>query len=153
MSTNSRRRLLSDFNDLVKGQYEGLCAAPRDDNILQWQGYIIGPQNTPFEDGTFKLTMNFSEEYPNKPPVVKFITPMFHPNIYEDGAICLDILTKNWNSTYHISTILLSIQSLLDEPNTDSPANKDAAYFFQNNKVEYRKRVNDSVLKSWVHLD
>ena len=49
-----------------------------------------------FQDGTFKLTMEFSEEYPNKPPVVKFLSKMFHPNIYADGGICLDILQNRW---------------------------------------------------------
>ena len=59
---------------------------------MVWNAVIFGPHETPFEDGTFKLIMEFSEEYPNKPPVVKFLSKMFHPNIYADGGICLDIL-------------------------------------------------------------
>ena len=65
------------------------------------------------QDGTFKLTMEFSEEYPNKPPVVKFLSKMFHPNIYADGGICLDILQNRWSPTYDVSAILTSIQSLV----------------------------------------
>lgn len=57
-----------------------------------WEAIIFGPQDTPFEDGTFKLTLEFTEEYPNKPPTVKFVSKMFHPNVYADGSICLDIL-------------------------------------------------------------
>ena len=68
-----------------------------------------------FKDGTFKLTLEFSEEYPNKPPVVKFLSKMFHPNIYADGGICLDILQNRWSPTYDVSAILTSIQSLVIE--------------------------------------
>ena len=67
-----------------------------------------------FQDGTFKLTLEFSEEYPNKPPVVKFLSKMFHPNIYADGGICLDILQNRWSPTYDVSAILTSIQSLVN---------------------------------------
>ena len=67
-----------------------------------------------FQDGTFKLTLEFGEEYPNKPPVVKFSTKMFHPNIYTDGSICLDILQNRWSPTYDVSAILTSIQSLVN---------------------------------------
>jgi len=70
------------------------------------------------QDGTFKLTMEFSEEYPNKPPVVKFLSKMFHPNIYADGGICLDILQNRWSPTYDVSAILTSIQSLVKDMST-----------------------------------
>ena len=84
-----------------------MSGAPGENNIMLWNAVIFGPHETPFEDGTFKLTLEFSEEYPNKPPVVKFLSKvtsylhyitivrlfqMFHPNIYADGGICLDIL-------------------------------------------------------------
>ena len=80
---------------------------------MLWNAVIFGPQETPFEDGIFKLTMEFSEEYPNKPPVVKFLSKMFHPNFYDDGVICLDILQNRWSPTYDVSAILTSIQSLV----------------------------------------
>jgi ubiquitin-protein ligase len=70
----------------------------------------FSPSDTPFEDGTFKLTMEFNEEYPNKPPTVKFVSKMFHPNVYADGGICLDILQNRWSPTYDVSAILTSIQ-------------------------------------------
>jgi ubiquitin-conjugating enzyme E2 A len=68
------------------------------------------PHDTPFEDGTFKLTLAFTEEYPNKPPTVRFVSKMFHPNVYADGGICLDILQNRWSPTYDVSAILTSIQ-------------------------------------------
>ena len=71
---------------------------------------IIGPADTPFEDGTFRLVMHFEEQYPNKPPGVKFISQMFHPNVYATGELCLDILQNRWSPTYDVAAILTSIQ-------------------------------------------
>ena len=73
--------------------------------------------DTPFEDGTFKLLLTFDESYPNKPPSVKFLTIMFHPNVYANGELCLDILQNRWSPTYDVAAILTSIQSLLHDPN------------------------------------
>ena len=59
---------------------------------MSWDAVIFGPDDTPWDGGSFRLTMDFSEDYPNKPPSVKFKTAIFHPNVYADGSICLDIL-------------------------------------------------------------
>lgn len=119
---------------------------------MLWNAVIFGPVGTPFEDGTFKLLIEFSEEYPNKPPTVRFVSRMFHPNVYADGSICLDILQNRWSPTYDVSSILTSIQSLLDEPNPNSPANSQAAQLYQENKREYEKRVTAIVEQSWVDV-
>ena len=87
----------------------------------------LGSADTPFEDGTFKLTLQFDESYPNKPPIVKFLSRMFHPNVYANGELCLDILQNRWSPTYDVAAILTSIQSLLHDPNPNSPANAEAA--------------------------
>merc|ERR1719478_1073181 len=107
------------------------------------------PDETAWEDGTFKLTLTFTEDYPNKAPQVKFITKMFHPNIYADGAICLDILQNQWSPIYDISAILTSIQSLLTDPNPQSPANSEASKLYVENKGEYNRRVKAVVEESW----
>lgn len=127
---------------------------------------IIGPSDTPFEDGTFRLVMHFEEQYPNKPPGVKFISTMFHPNVYATGELCLDILQNRWSPTYDVAAILTSIQrcvrlqkvpvvrltwrnSLLNDPNTSSPANVEASNLYKDNRKEYYKRVRETVEKSW----
>uniref|UniRef100_A0A8C2ZJS4 E2 ubiquitin-conjugating enzyme n=1 Tax=Cyclopterus lumpus TaxID=8103 RepID=A0A8C2ZJS4_CYCLU len=127
----------------------GVSGAPSENNIMAWNAVIFGPEGTPFEDGTFKLIVEFTEEYPNKPPTVRFVSKMFHPNVYADGSICLDILQNRWSPTYDVSSILTSIQSLLDEPNPNSPANSQAAQLYQENKREYEKRVSAIVEQSW----
>lgn len=73
--------------------------------------------DTPFEDGTFRLLMTFNENYPNSPPTVKFISKIFHPNVYANGELCLDILQNRWSPTYDVVAILTSVQSLLNDPN------------------------------------
>lgn len=115
-----------------------------------YPGYSCSPDETPWEGGTFKLTLQFTEDYPNKPPVVKFVSKLFHPNVYNDGGICLDILQSNWSPIYDISAVLTSIQSLLCDPNPNSPANSEAARLFQENRREYNKRVQQIVEDSWT---
>lgn len=78
------------------------------------------PAETPFEDGTFRLTLSFEETYPNKPPTVRFLSKMFHPNVYANGELCLDILQNRWSPTYDVAAILTSIQSLFNDPNPNS---------------------------------
>ena len=141
---------MRDFKRLQEDPPSGVSGAPSDNNIMLWNAVIFGPSDTPFEDGTFKLTIDFTEEYPNRPPIVKFKSKMFHPNVYADGSICLDILQNRWSPTYDVSAILTSIQSLLDEPNPNSPANSVAAQLYQENRREYEKRVVATVESSWV---
>uniref|UniRef100_A0A8C8HC13 UBC core domain-containing protein n=1 Tax=Oncorhynchus tshawytscha TaxID=74940 RepID=A0A8C8HC13_ONCTS len=134
MSTPARRRLMRDFKRLQEDPPAGVSGAPSENNIMVWNAVIFGPEGTPFEDGTFKLTIEFTEEYPNKPPTVRFVSKMFHPNVYADGSICLDILQNRWTP----SVVYYS-----------SPANSQAAQLYQENKREYEKRVSAIVEQSW----
>ncbi|KAJ5679937.1 ubiquitin-conjugating enzyme E2 2 [Penicillium macrosclerotiorum] len=168
MSTSARRRLMRDFKRMQTDPPAGVSASPVADNVMTWyvdnqeavldvelfsqitrNAVIIGPADTPFEDGTFRLVMNFEEQYPNKPPGVKFISQMFHPNVYGTGELCLDILQNRWSPTYDVAAILTSIQSLLNDPNTSSPANVEASNLYKDNRKEYIKRVRETVEKSW----
>ncbi|CAI9754605.1 unnamed protein product [Fraxinus pennsylvanica] len=85
MSTPSRKRLMRDFKRLQQDPPAGISGAPQDNNIMLWNAVIFGPDDTPWDGGTFKLTLQFTEDYPNKPPTVRFVSRMFHPNIYADG--------------------------------------------------------------------
>ncbi|TIA71137.1 hypothetical protein E3P92_02778 [Wallemia ichthyophaga] len=150
MSTASRRRLIRDFKRLSSDPPGGVSGAPCGDNIMIWNAVIFGPGETPFEDGTFRLLLTFDEQYPNKPPSVKFLSKMFHPNVYANGELCLDILQNRWSPTYDVAAVLTSIQSLLHDPNPNSPANSEAASLYSNNMKEYIRRVRQTVELSWV---
>uniref|UniRef100_A0A8R7PEX8 E2 ubiquitin-conjugating enzyme n=1 Tax=Triticum urartu TaxID=4572 RepID=A0A8R7PEX8_TRIUA len=164
MSTPSRKRLMRDFKRLQHDPPAGISGAPHDNNIMLWNAVIFGPDDTPWDggmfgsqphwqanqSGTFKLTLQFTEDYPNKPPTVRFVSRMFHPNIYADGSICLDILQNQWSPIYDVAAILTSIQSLLCDPNPNSPANSEAARMFSENKREYNRKVREIVEQSWT---
>ena len=98
--------------------------------------------------GIFKLSLDFEESYPSTPPKIKFVTPMYHPNVYKSGAICLDILKNNWSAVYNVSSLLLSIQSLLTDPNYNSLANVEAGKLYLENRVDYSNRVHKIVQAS-----
>ena len=141
---------MRDFKTLQADPPVGVSGAPVDNNLMIWNAVIFGHDDTLFEDGTFRLTIEFAEDYPNKPPTVRFVSDMFHPNIYADGSICLDILKNRWSSSYDVSAILTSIQSLLNDPNPNSPANSMAAQLYKENRSEYEKRVKACVQQSWM---
>ena len=154
MSSNAERRLLKDLKKMQgDSTQESIQASPVDDSLYQWEAVIFGPEDTIWEGGIFKLHLEFSEDYPNKAPKVKFLTPMFHPNIYADGSICLDILQLMWSPVYDVSSILTSIQSLLCDPNVNSPANNEAAVMYTNNYPEYESRVRQCVENSCLDSD
>lgn len=79
MSSQSRRRLMRDLKKLRSEPIPGISAAPTED-LMVWQAVIFGPEDTPWEGGTFKLALEFTEEFPYKAPTVRFTTKMFHPN-------------------------------------------------------------------------
>lgn len=148
MSTPAKRRLLKDFNEIQKVHCTGIYAQPLEGDLLVWTAIIVGPENTPFENGTFSLILTFDDRYPQHPPEVTFVSEMFHPNIYANGDLCLDILKSRWSPSYDVQGILLSIQSLLNDPNIKSPANIEAAKLYQENIEEYIKKVKNCVEKS-----
>lgn len=149
MTSNAEKRLLKDLKKMQTDQtHDSLQATPMGDSLFQWEAIIFGPEDTIWEGGTFQLVLEFTEDYPNKPPKVKFLTQMFHPNIYNDGSICLDILSHQWSPVYDVCSILTSIQSLLCDPNVNSPANNEAAQLYTNNYQEYQARVRACVEKT-----
>ena len=111
-------------------------------DLMVWNAKINGPPNTPFEKGIFNIMLKFDTDYPVKPPSVKFLTPMYHPNIYRDGKICVDILqSSEWTPAQNVRTILVSIMSLLMDPNPSSPANREAAELYNKDIVAYGDKV------------
>ena len=150
------RRLIRDYRTLESCDHcpSAIYAVPRDEkNLLLWDARILGPENGVWEDAVFSLELDFRNVcYPQEPPKVKFIgNPIpYHPNIYQSsGKICLDLLQRMWTSTYDILTLLLAIQTLLQDPNADSPASKNAAQRYINDRDSYNEIVYKQVTSSW----
>uniref|UniRef100_A0A7E4V384 UBC core domain-containing protein n=1 Tax=Panagrellus redivivus TaxID=6233 RepID=A0A7E4V384_PANRE len=138
-------RLMLELKQLQEYESFGVSAYPKNGDLMKWEAQIVGPENSPFDLGVFKLSVKFTNDYPKKPPTVTFITRMFHPNIYYSGVICLDILNKSWSPHYNIATILLCLQGLLGDPNPKSPANYNAANLFQWNYPAYVTEVRKHI--------
>ena len=129
----------------------GIVCKPYEKDMTKWEAVIIGPDETEWEGGIFKLHIDFANDYPANPPKVKFLTKMFHPNIYTNGEICLDILGNKWTPILNAVSVLQSIQSLLTDPNTASPANSEASKLYEEDKDAYYQKVREFVIKSWIN--
>lgn len=141
----SVRSLTIELISLQKEPVEGFTVSlENEDDMYLWRVAIFGPPDTPYEGGYFKALIKFPQEYPYSPPSMKFVTPVFHPNVYEDGEVCISILhppiddpqsgelpAERWNPTQTVRTILLSVISMLNEPNTSSAANVDASVLYR----------------------
>ena len=136
----THKRLEKELLNIEKNIIPGIIINKPDD-IMTWYATIVGPSDSPYMNGVFKIRFRFNDEYPVKPPIVDFLTPMFHPNIYRDGKICVDILQSEWSPVQNVRTILISIMSLLTDPNPNSPANRDAAMLYTKSKEEYNIKV------------
>jgi ubiquitin-conjugating enzyme E2 C len=116
-SNGNAKRLQTELMTLMMSPTPGISAFPNDGDLLNWTATIAGPTETPYEGLIFKLSFAFPGTYPLTAPTVLFKTPIYHPNIDFSGRICLDILKDKWSAIYNVQSVLLSLQSLLGEPN------------------------------------
>ncbi|KAF9887892.1 hypothetical protein FE257_009552 [Aspergillus nanangensis] len=116
-------------------------------DLKRWECGIPGKTQTMWEGGLYKLDVTFPDEYPTKPPKCKFVPPLFHPNVYPSGTVCLSILNEEeaWRPAITIKQILLGIQDLLDDPNPESPAQADAYNLYRRDRPAYERRVRQVV--------
>ncbi|XP_074867572.1 ubiquitin-conjugating enzyme E2 C [Carettochelys insculpta] len=140
------KRLQQELMTLMMAGDKGISAFPESDNLFRWIGTIDGAAGTVYEDLRYKLSLEFPDGYPYNAPTVKFLTPCYHPNVDTQGNICLDILKDKWSALYDVRTILLSIQSLLGEPNVESPLNTHAAELWKN-QAAFRKHLQETYAK------
>lgn len=110
-------------------------------NINKMSIIIKGPKDSPYENGLFLLIIELTDNYPFSPPHIKFGSKILHPNISKDGKICVDIFGNKWSAALTISKVLLSLSSLLVDPNPDSPLNSDIAEIYKDNRIQYNEKV------------
>ena len=140
-------RLKKEYEEMKKNPPCNCNAKPDDENIYNWTAQIFGPSETPYEGGVFELNIVYPSNYPFKPPKINFLTKVYHPNIDSSGNICLDILKDKWSPALTISKILLSICSLLNEPNPDDPLMPDIAKEYSENRGLYEDNA-----KTWTQV-
>lgn len=144
-----RQRITRELEKMNKSPPKGIYVSSKDDNLNILEASILGPENSPYRDGTFHLEIHIPEKYPFCPPVIKFITKMYHPNIDDQGRICLDLIKMppkgSWRPTIGIEGLLIAIQMLLENPNPDDPLMADIAEEYVSNKKEFVKKVEEYV--------
>ncbi|KAH7817659.1 putative Ubiquitin-conjugating enzyme E2 [Monocercomonoides exilis] len=140
----AQRRIQKELLDLKKDPPVNCSAGPvSETDLFHWQATIMGPSDSPFQGGIFFLDIQFPTDYPFKPPKCRFITKVFHPNINSSGSICLDILKDQWSPALTISKVLLSICSLLTDPNPDDPLAPDVAHMLNTDKKRYEATARE----------
>ncbi|XP_031557334.1 ubiquitin-conjugating enzyme E2 G1-like [Actinia tenebrosa] len=130
-----------------------------DDDIYKWEVIIVGPADTFYEGGLFKAHLVFPKEYPQRPPKMKFVSEIWHPNVHQNGEVCISILhepgedkygyehaSERWLPVHSVESILMSVISMLADPNDKSPANVDAAKDWRHSyKTDFKKKVKRCV--------
>lgn len=149
----SIKRLQTEYKQYLNDPNTYYSINHDEKNFLKWNILLFGPSETIFEGGIFKCQLEFTKEYPNKPPIFKFIDNLFHPNIYPDGKVCISILhegediygyehiSERWNPSHSVNSILMSLISILSEPNFESPANVDASKLWREDFNSYKNII------------
>lgn len=132
---------------------EPCYAEPSEDDTNHWSGFVLGPDDTVYEGGRFLLSIVLPDDYPFSPPIIRFETPVYHPNISETGAICLDILKDEWSPALTLHKVLVSLRSLLADPNPDDPLVANIAHQYLHNRDDFDKAAMDYTHKHAVHDD
>jgi len=141
------KRIQKELVELERDPPGNVSAGPEGDDVFKWKATIIGPEGSPYQGGTFFLNINFPQDYPFKPPKITFDTKIYHPNISAQGGICLDILKDQWSPALTISRVLLSISSLLNDPNPEDPLVPDIAREYKNNLDKFKATAREHTLK------
>ena len=139
------QRLNKELSIMTNEPVENCSAGPVGDDLFHWSATIMGPEDSPYAGGIFFLNIRFPGDYPFKPPKINFETRIYHCNISSNGAICLDILKDHWSPALTLSKILLSISSLLTDPNPDDPLVPEIANLLKSNKEKH-----DINAKNWT---
>tara|TARA_B110000208_G_scaffold174481_1_gene219199 strand:+ start:343 stop:804 length:462 start_codon:yes stop_codon:yes gene_type:complete len=147
------KRLKREAKTLKENPPENCSAGPKDGprigsiDLFTWDATILGPEGTPYEGGIFNISINYPVDYPFKAPKIRFVTKIYHPNINTNGSICLDILKDKWSPALNTSQILLSICSLLDDPNPDDPLVPEIANLYKNQRDKYNANAKEYTMK------
>jgi ubiquitin-conjugating enzyme E2 D/E len=147
MSHAATKRINKELKDLQTDPPANCSAGPLADDLFNWQATIMGPDDSPYQNGVFMLNIVFPKDYPFKPPKIQFQTKIYHCNVNDKGGICLDILKDNWSPALTISKVLLSICSLLTDANPDDPLVPEIAELYKNDRKKHDARAREWTAK------
>ena len=139
----AQKRIRKELDEINRDPPANCSAGLVDDDLYHWQATIMGPGDSPYQGGVFFLNITFPMDYPFKPPKVVFQTKIYHPNINSNGGICLDILKDQWSPALTISKVLLSISSLLCDPNPDDPLVPEIANLYKSDNKKFNENARN----------
>jgi len=139
----SAKRIQKELAEITIDPPYNCSAGPKSDDIYQWVSTIMGPTASVYEKGIFFLDIEFPQDYPFKPPKIKFQTRIYHCNISRDGNICLDILKDQWSPALTISKVLISICSLLTDCNPADPLESRIADEYRHNRDKHDEKARE----------
>uniref|UniRef100_A0A6U1UEC3 E2 ubiquitin-conjugating enzyme n=1 Tax=Vannella robusta TaxID=1487602 RepID=A0A6U1UEC3_9EUKA len=135
------RRILNEVADLTRNAPEGVKIIPVEDDLSEVHAIIAGPEQTPFENGSFRVKLKFGAEFPQAPPKGYFLTKIFHPNVSNNGEICVNTLKKDWKEELGLRHVLVTIKCLLIHPNPESALNEEAGRLLLEDYEDYAARA------------
>ena len=141
------KRINKELQDFGKDPPANCSAGPVNDDMFHWQATLMGPADSPYSGGVFFLDIHFPADYPFKPPKVHFTTRIYHPNINQNGGICLDILKDQWSPALTTSKVLLSICSLLTDPNPEDPLVPEIASMYKQDRERFNSKAKEWTTK------
>lgn len=135
------KRIAKELEECRQDTNSGVTLKLQNENDLtKLTGFFTGPPDTPYEGGVFQVDINIPNEYPFKPPQMKFGTKIYHPNISSvTGAICLDILKDAWTPVFTLKSSLISLQSLLQSPEPNDPQDAEVAKHYLTNLAGFKE--------------
>ena len=141
------KRLEKELKNINSDETCNFTAGIRDNNIFSWEVTLIGEKDTPYHSGIFKLHIDFPQDYPFQPPRCNFVTKIYHSNINSAGSICLDILKDQWSPSLNISKLLLSILSLMSDPNPKDALVPEIGELFLTNRQQHDANAMEYTFK------
>ncbi|RYP93579.1 hypothetical protein DL770_000321 [Monosporascus sp. CRB-9-2] len=147
MASNRARRVAKELADIqADASVSNITAHPVDGSgdLTHLKASITGPPGTPYEGGHYVVDVKIPTEYPFRPPIMKFDTKVWHPNISsQTGAICLDTLSTAWSPVLTIKSTLLSLQSLFESPEPKDPQDAEVAKMMMSDPPAFNKKAHE----------
>ncbi|CAA9958172.1 hypothetical protein CFE70_001720 [Pyrenophora teres f. teres 0-1] len=150
MASNRNRRIAKEIADIQNDQHSKIVVEPagNGDDLTHLRGQFLGPPDTPYEGATYLVDIKIPSEYPFRPPIMKFETKIWHPNVSsQTGAICLDTLSSQWSPVLTIKSALISLQSLLSTPEPKDPQDAEVAGMLIRNPAEFEHKAREWAVK------
>jgi len=141
------KRLMKEINLLNSNPLSNVYFFPSESDPLFWKIIMIGPTGSPYDGYTFVLSMQFPNDYPFKPPKVRFITPIYHCNVSKTGTICHSVLSHNYSPAITAKEIMIHISNLLIEPNIDDQIENSVAQDYYVDRALYYKKLEENCKK------